>query len=629
MKVTKTKHVSKEDRKTFQRSFQLIKKFCPGIIRVKLISSLLSCITPYFSALMSGLIITGLISKDKSRLMLLILIFCGVTFLISTLCNYLDRRYSVLGTTLKIEYENYLNKVSNDMDFAKAESASVMALRDRLKHGDEQEEYGICSLPKRLSSVVSCIVSMIIAIVFCAYLTFHQANISGSSRLEAFANSPWLGVAFALCIALIIRLNMYGANKMSDINSVFMNKSSRLFNFANYYREQYLKDNKAAKDVRIFHLRDLILSDLEKNHVRPLLEERKELTQGEVKYESILTIVNTSIAGLIYLYIGLKAYAGILGIGSIVQYYGAIDGLFMAFGSFTYHFISLRKSAQHINILFDYLDIDNEMQKGDLSIDTIDLEHIEFEFCKVSYKYHDASEYALSEVSFKIRPGEHLAIVGTNGSGKTTIVKLLCRLYDPEKGVIKLNGIDIRQFKYEEYLKLFSVVFQDFKLFSFSIAQNIAASLEYDQTRIWNSLEMFGMEQRVKELPYALETNIYKQFDENGVDISGGESQKIAIARALYRNSNVVILDEPTAALDPESEFEIYKRFNSMIGKKTAFSISHRMSSCRICDRIIVCEKGRIVQSGSHEELLEETEGIYSRLWNSQAQHYKECAAEG
>lgn len=169
---------------------------------------------------------------------------------------------------------------------------------------------------------------------------------------------------------------------------------------------------------------------------------------------------------------------------------------------------------------------------------------------------------------------------------------------------------------------LFAVVFQDFKLFSFSVGENVAASVDYDEERVWSSLEKAGMLERVKTMPKGLKTPIYKDFEEDGVEISGGEAQKLAIARALYKNAAFVILDKPTASLDPLAEHEIYSRFNEMVKDKTAVYISHRLSSCRFCDRILVFDDGKLIQDGSHEKLLENPDGKYSELWNAQARYY-------
>ena len=202
------------------------------------------------------------------------------------------------------------------------------------------------------------------------------------------------------------------------------------------------------------------------------------------------------------------------------------------------------------------------------------------------------------------------------------MIKLLCRLYDPTEGEITLNGIDIRKYDYQEYMRLFSVVFQDFKLFALPLGQNVAASTEVDADRAEECLVKSGFSERLRELPLGLDTCLYKDFDADGVSISGGEAQKIALARALYKDAPFIVLDEPTAALDPIAEFEVYSRFNEIIEDKTTVFISHRLSSCRFCDDIAVFHEGRLVQRGSHQQLLADKDGKYAELWNAQAQYY-------
>ena len=220
--------------------------------------------------------------------------------------------------------------------------------------------------------------------------------------------------------------------------------------------------------------------------------------------------------------------------------------------------------------------------------------------------------------------GEKMAVVGMNGSGKSTFIKLLCRLYDPTEGVITMNGIDIRRYDYQEYLSLFSVVFQDFKLFSFTLGENVAVSEEYSEAEVRDALEKAGLEEFLQRQENGLSTILYRDFDNDGVEVSGGEAQKIALARAVCKGAPFVLLDEPTAALDPKAEYEIYKRFNDLVADRTTVYISHRMSSCRFCGDIAVFHEGRMVQRGSHELLMAQTTGKYYELWTAQAQYYQE-----
>lgn len=222
----------------------------------------------------------------------------------------------------------------------------------------------------------------------------------------------------------------------------------------------------------------------------------------------------------------------------------------------------------------------------------------------------------------KFKIGKRLAIVGENGSGKTTFIKLLCRLYDPQEGQILLNGIDIRKYRYDDYRNIFSVVFQDFQLICQPLGANVAGSRGYDRDRVKQALEDAGFGERLGTLEKGLDTMLFRNLSEDGVDISGGEAQKIAIARALYKDAPFIILDEPTAALDPLAEAEIYSKFDEITGDKTAVYISHRLSSCKFCDEIVVFHEGMIVQRGTHESLLAEEKGKYYELWNAQAQYY-------
>lgn len=241
---------------------------------------------------------------------------------------------------------------------------------------------------------------------------------------------------------------------------------------------------------------------------------------------------------------------------------------------------------------------------------------------RLSFRYPGAEKETLRDISFTIPKGGRIALVGLNGSGKTTLVKLLCGLYQPHAGRILLEGKDLSQYSSEEYGSHFSVVFQDFKLFSLPLGETIASAGAYDGERVQKALDQAGLGERLPLLPDGLETYLYKDFAD-GVELSGGEAQKAALARALYRDAPILVLDEPTAALDPLSEAEIYDRVNRLSRDKSILFVSHRMSACRFCDEILVLAQGELVQKGRHEELLAQ-EGPYRRLWQAQAQYYQD-----
>lgn len=261
------------------------------------------------------------------------------------------------------------------------------------------------------------------------------------------------------------------------------------------------------------------------------------------------------------------------------------------------------------------------MYQGSLTTEKRSDRQYQVEFRDVSFRYPGSDAWALRHVNVSFRVGSRLAVVGPNGSGKTTFIKLLCRLYDPTEGEILLNGIDIRKYRYDDYIALFSVVFQDFRLPSLPLGENVAGTVQYDREKAKRCLADAGFELRPDKLPQGLDTYLYKDMEE-GVNLSGGEAQKAAIARALYKDAPFLILDEPTASLDPIAEAEIYEKFNAIAGDRTAVYISHRLSSCKFCDAIAVFDHGAIVQTGTHAALVADETGLYHTLWRAQAQYY-------
>jgi len=277
--------------------------------------------------------------------------------------------------------------------------------------------------------------------------------------------------------------------------------------------------------------------------------------------------------------------------------------------------------------LFNYLDLEGKNTSGGKRINTSDIlkggkEH-KIEFKNVSFKYPNGKNFVLKNINTVIDIGRKQALVGANGAGKSTFIKLLARLYEPTEGEILLDGIDIREYDYNEYVQLLSFVFQDFKLFAFTLGENVAASDDFNPIKAEESLKKVSFGDRLKNMEAGLDTYLYKDVSEKGVEISGGEAQKIAMARALYKDAPIIVLDEPTAALDPIAEASIYEDFNNIVGDKTAIYISHRLSSCRFCDEITVFDDGGIVQKGTHQELLEDKDGKYFELWNAQAKYYQ------
>ena len=377
-------------------------------------------------------------------------------------------------------------------------------------------------------------------------------------------------------------------------------------------------DYKTGKEIRLYKEQHLIGKIATEKILTDGEKTLKQISMRTAKTSSIVAVMGAFVAFGVYVFIGVKGNLGLFDIGALVMYCGAfmqiVNGVMLIANT-------LGKLAEILPLARIYFEIIECTDSKQYGTRTLDGDRFEIEFKNVSFKYPGANQYALENVSIKIENGSHLAVVGRNGSGKTTFIKLMCRLYDVTDGEILINGENIQAYTKESITALYSVVFQDFKIFSVSLKDNVCASTALDTDRLYTCLENANIKERVERLPNKENTYLYKDLNKGGVEISGGEAQKLALARALYKDAPVVVLDEPTAALDPIAENEIYSRFNSFVQSKTAIYISHRLSSCVFCDTIAVFDHARLVESGTHTALLA-ADGQYAALWNAQAKYY-------
>jgi len=434
---------------------------------------------------------------------------------------------------------------------------------------------------------------------------------------DSFLGSHWVTAIMLItgCVPFVARLIMSG--KLFRAKEIWFKQMPKVFAAYDYYFE-YIKPGKAGKDLRIYNQQKTVLDLL---NVRKFLITDK-YNRTWMQFDGVTQFLSFAVGGITYIIVGLRALARMYGLDQVVLYVGAINSLSENLTELVTNWGNIWEGTPVMPQLFEYLDLPPIKQKGTQAVGKLLPEDICIEFCNVSFKYPGTDKFVLNNINLKFDKNTNMAIVGMNGSGKTTMIKLLTRLYDPTEGVIKLNGIDIKEYVLDEYLRLFAVVFQDFELLAFSLKENVAAGEEVNDARVNEILAMVGFEKRADNMPKGLDTFIYKDYDKDGTNLSGGEAQKVAIARAIYRNSSFVILDEPTAALDPISEFEIYSGLNNILGSKMSVYISHRLSSCRFCNVISVFHEGQIIQTGAHETLIEDTGGKYYELWNAQAQHY-------
>lgn len=419
----------------------------------------------------------------------------------------------------------------------------------------------------------------------------------------------------ALSFLMTDRVNALAKRTVWDVLSSWWRK--------NYYMQNISTDFQAAKDIRMFHLKDWLLEKMRGlNRYRYRMQKKNEwLWFAAGLFDSLMWMVSQ--IG-IYAFIVVQFVRGNISVGDATLY-TATAGTFYNYATQMLKSVAdLRQRSREVCDFRSFLDFEG----GDLNAEGQKVPRTgsyEFTFENVSFRYPKAESYALKDLTLTLRPGERLAVVGLNGAGKSTLIKLLLRLYEPTEGRLLLNGTDVRTYEKRDYYRLFAPLFQEVELFAFPLSENISMDTPEatDCRRVEKCLRDAGFADKLKELKDGVMTQVLKVIDDEGVDFSGGERQKLALARALYKDAPVVVLDEPTAALDALAEYRLYQEFDRLIGGKSAVYISHRLSSTRFCDHVAMFQSGEMVEYGTHDELLKK-DGAYAEMFRIQAQYYQE-----
>ena len=623
MKTKETKMPIKNVVKLHSRALQDIHKISPGLFPAMAMDRIINAIKPYAAIYISARLLNELTSSRRVET-IRFWVLCAVfsTAFIALLNAFVEYHKNRQENIFFQKYETHLfAKKMFTMDFTEMDKQATHDLRSQIRQNANWMGWGISRTLIIISNAIKDVTGILGAIVL-TYSLFTTPIPDSAGKLTLLNHPIFVPVLFGVMLGI----SALGGFFRGKASSCFANLGSEV-RFANRLFTFYNKLGNflhQAADIRLYNQQHIA------NHyfLNYILSPDSFFVRGFrgpiALYKGFAGCVSALLTGFIYIFTCVKAWAGAFGIGSVTQYVGAATAMSENLSSLIGLMEDCRTNAIHLQMTYDFLDIPNAMYQGSLTTEKRSDRQYEVEFRNVSFRYPGADTWALRQVNIKFRVGSRLAVVGENGSGKTTFIKLLCRLYDPQEGEILLNGIDIRKYNYRDYMNIFSVVFQDFQLVSQPLGTNVAGCMNYDREKVTKALIDAGFGARLTTLPEGLDTYLYKDFGQNGVEISGGEAQKIAIARALYKDAPFIILDEPTAALDPIAEAEIYAQFNQISGDKTAIYISHRLSSCRFCDEILVFDKGQIMQTGSHESLVALENGKYHELWHAQAQYYTE-----
>ena len=592
--------------------------------------------------IVSPMIIEELVTGRNVRILIILAaVLIGGECIINIIWEKINNKLQKYQQRLENYFNMLAGKHSMELDFQLTEDKKALDQVEKARTGMDWYSGGVYGITEQLTGFISN--------VFTAF----------GLVLIISLHAPLL---LMLILAYVVIMGFVTAknNKIGMEAYKKLSKVNRLFGYFGWN----IVDFRYGKDIRLYDAKDMMVDCWDRNSEKSNAHWEWQARTG-MRYNLIGDIANIARMIISYLYTGFLAIKGVFSVSVFVQMIQAADELNNKLGGLVYNLQEIAKRCNYAYEFVLFMEYPEALKKGNRPFDN---EIREIEFKEVSFAYPGTDKKILDNISIKIKAGEHLSIVGLNGAGKTTFIKLLCRLYDPTSGEILVNGINIKEYDYIQYLELFAPVFQDFKLFAFPMDENItlidedesnmvpyekankengnrtkiqkesemAHSLvsekditqnerisDNESEKVDNIINLVNLTDMVLKLEKGKKTILFKYFDEAGIEPSGGEQQKIAIARALYKKAPVVILDEPTAALDPIAEYEIYRQFHTLVGDKTAFYISHRLSSCRFCDRIVVFSGGRIAEYGTHDNLIKNTDGIYAKMYEAQAQYYR------
>jgi len=579
-----------------------MRRFKKGFYVLYVISILSMIVLPFITMFGPKMMIDEITGNaDISRIIQIAAVMVIAVFVLNTLNCFIGQQLEkVYYEGLNRHLEAGVGKKSMELRYETTENKKTLdSLADARTGIDAGYSGGVKGLFTALALLTGNIVVMLLSAITVLQYT-------------------WIPLAL---VAVNVSINAFFENKLNQLK---MEQIQRLAitDRAYYFLVHGLSDIRYGKDIRLFDAKNMMLGRVDQFNDEQSRINRTHAAKSQ-KY-IIGSKINLALtATCTYMLFALMVIDHRIGIGDFTMLSTAVTVIVTALNTVMKQLLALKKFCGYSEKYIQYVEGNTYVEKGDkdtnLSSDFV------IEFRNVSFRYPGSRNYALRNINAVLRSGEHWSVVGLNGAGKSTFIKLLCRLYECTEGEILLNNVNILDYDYARYMKILSVVFQDFCLLNFSIKENLICNSpeKVRDEELTPLLNRVGLKEKVDSLPKGLLTPVFRYYDQSGFEPSGGEQQKIAMARALYKDAPVLILDEPTAALDPIAEKDIYEQFHSMVQNKTAVFISHRLASCKICDKILVFNDGKIVERGTHQALLDQEDGLYSRMYRTQQKMYQ------
>lgn len=599
--------------KKYIKGIALINKISPGIIEKQFLSLVFKNVMPYISFFFISLLLQQATSgAGRKTIFITAITAIAVEAAVYFLDVYFTRKFTEMDEMFFLRKDFFISDIFMKMKLVDFDDPHV---HEKLKRIRELERLGGLGL-EIILPINDSFFGGLISVLIGLFLSIGAFTYKISNPRFEVLNSPFVSVglfAFIILNSLFLFILIKKVESYWQKNFEGGNEANRLYSYA----FEIPFENSKALDIRLFKQFEIFKRYMTMPNTFSIGSNLHKSAKGPMgAYIVAQRFCVVSTMAVIYAFLAIKTYAGAFNIALFTRYAGSLVTMATGLNSMLKILGRLAVSSPIMQMTFDLITLSKDVE----TINADSCENPSIIVDKASFKYPNSKFDSLKEVSVKLENNKRYALVGKNGSGKTTFVKLITGLYAPYSGSVKINGYEASSLNLNSRSDLFSAIFQDFGIPNFTVGEIVSGGDEFCEERIISAVEKSGL--NLSKLPLGLNTYVDKGISEDGVNLSGGERQKLAIARALYHPGKILIMDEPTAALDPEAESEIYENLSRIVDNRLTVYVSHRLSSCKFCDIILVFDDGRIVESGTHQELLEQ-KGLYSELWEAQAHHYR------